>query len=44
MASSTDALDELTKKFVAADRLLVGVSKSDWITDIDQWLRDHELV
>jgi hypothetical protein len=43
LAARRDALDELAAAFRAADRPIIGVSRSDWIDYIDQWLKDHEL-
>ena len=37
-------LDALAAAFLAAERPILGVSRSDWVSFVDQWLNDHELV
>jgi hypothetical protein len=36
-------LDTLTAEFLAADRPILGVSRSDWVAFMDRWLKDREL-
>lgn len=36
------ALESLTREFIDAERLLIGVSRGDWLARIDQWLSDRE--
>ena len=44
LADRKDELDALAAEFLAADRPILGVGRSDWVGYIDQWLKDHELV
>lgn len=44
LAERPDDLDKLSSAFIEAQRPLIGVSRSDWITTMDQWLIDHALV
>jgi hypothetical protein len=37
-------LDALAAAFLAAERPIMGVSRSNWVGFMDQWLNDHELV
>jgi hypothetical protein len=39
-----DDLDALAGEFLAADRPILGVGRSDWVGFIDQWLKDRALV
>lgn len=39
-----DDLNSLADAFLAADRPILGVGRSDWVRSIDRWLRDRELV
>ena len=43
LAGRPDDLDALAGRFVDADRLLLGVSRREWVEFIDQWLKDREL-
>ena len=44
LAARKDDLDSLSENFLAADRPILGVSRSDWVRFIDKWLKDHALV
>lgn len=44
LAIDDEGLDTLARDFMDADRVLIGVSRSDWVNRIDAWLNDHELV
>ena len=39
-----DDLDVLAGEFLAADRPILGVSRGDWVSFIDRWLKDRALV
>jgi len=43
LAERNDDLDDLSAEFLAADRPLLGVGRSDWVRFIDQWLKDRAL-
>jgi hypothetical protein len=43
LAEREDDLDNLAAEFLAADRPLLGVGRSDWVAFIDQWLKDGAL-
>ncbi|MDY0212805.1 MAG: amidoligase family protein [Desulfuromonadaceae bacterium] len=43
LATQTETLDQLTAKFLAMSRPLLGVSRNDWTEVIEQWHRDHML-
>jgi hypothetical protein len=43
LAERKDDLDNLAAEFLAADRPLLGVGRSDWVAFIDQWLKDGAL-
>ena len=44
LADRKDDLDALADEFLAADRPILGVGRSDWVRFIDQWLKDRALV
>ena len=44
LADREDDLDALADEFLAADRPILGVGRSDWVGFIDQWLKDRALV
>lgn len=44
LAAEPHALDELSRRFRRAQRVVLGVDRSKWVKDVDAWLRDHELV
>ena len=44
LAGREDDLDALAGQFLAADRPILGVSRSDWVRFIDRWLKDRALV
>jgi hypothetical protein len=44
LAHRPDDLNELATAFLDAGRPIIGVSRNGWITFVDQWLRDRELV
>ncbi|MDX1519638.1 MAG: amidoligase family protein [Gammaproteobacteria bacterium] len=44
LAQKQEWLDELSTAWLDARRPVIGVSRSDWVEKIDQWLKDHELV
>jgi hypothetical protein len=39
-----DDLDVLAGEYLAADRPILGVGRSDWVRFVDQWLKDRALV
>ena len=41
LAHKPDAVDELATAFCAAQRPIIGVSRKDWVQQIDQWLQNH---
>ncbi|MDH3536110.1 MAG: amidoligase family protein [Gammaproteobacteria bacterium] len=43
LATEQEYLDELGTAFLAAERPLLGVHRSDWVKHIDRWLQDHAL-
>ena len=43
LANRPDDLERLGAEFLAADRPLIGISRSDWVSYIGQWLQDQEL-
>ncbi len=43
LAGRPDELRELAAAFLAAERPLLGVSRSEWIRFVDRWLRDRAL-
>jgi len=43
LSGRREDLRELARAFLAADRPILGVSRSDWIKFVDQWLRDRAL-
>lgn len=44
LAGREHDLDALAAAFLAAERPILGVGRSDWVGFMDQWLNDHELV
>ena len=44
LADREDDLDTLAGEFLAADRPILGVGRSDWVSFIDRWLKDRALV
>jgi hypothetical protein len=44
LADRADDLDALASEFLAADRPILGVGRSDWVRFIDPWLKDRALV
>lgn len=44
LADREGVLDEMAEAFLAADRPLLGVGRSDWVSTIDRWLKDRALV
>lgn len=44
LADREDDLDVLAREFLAADRPILGVGRSDWVGFIDRWLKDRALV
>jgi len=44
LADREDDLDVLAGEFLAADRPILGVGRSDWVRFIDRWLKDRALV
>lgn len=44
LAHREEELDKLGEAFLAADKPLIGVIRSNWVEYLDQWLRDHGLV
>ena len=44
LADREDDLVALADEFLAADRPILGVSRSDWVGFVDRWLKDHALV
>jgi hypothetical protein len=43
LAGREEDLRELAGAFLAAERPLIGVSRSDWIRFVDRWLVDRAL-
>jgi hypothetical protein len=44
LADRENDLAALAGDFLAADRPLLGVGRSDWVGYVDRWLKDHALV
>jgi len=44
LANQPDDLKQLSSKFLAAQRPVLGVSRDSWVKVIDQWLKDRALV
>ena len=44
LADREDELDALADEFLAADRPILGVGRSDWVRFMDRWLKDRALV
>ncbi len=44
LADRPEALDELARAFLAAQRPIIGVGRPAWVEFVDQWLKDHGLV
>jgi hypothetical protein len=44
LADRKDYIDELASEFRAADRPILGVSRSHWTEFVDRWLKDRALV
>ncbi len=44
LAARPDALSELAGRFLEAQRPLLDVDRGLWVSDMDTWLKDHELV
>jgi hypothetical protein len=44
LAERKEDLADLSREFLAADRPVLGVDRSDWVEFVDKWLKDRELV
>ena len=44
LADRPDDLDELGAAYLDAERPVLGVSRSEWVSTMDRWLKDHALV
>lgn len=44
LAVQKDGINELSRKFLESERLLIGVSRKEWVEYIDKWLQDQKLV
>jgi hypothetical protein len=43
LADDSAALDQLTREFIDAERLIIGVARGDWVQRVGQWLSDRGL-
>lgn len=44
LAANPEGLNELSRRFESARRVLLDVDRSQWVEDVDAWLKDHGMV